>query len=71
MLPVDTAARASSTDRDGGARLVAVAVDAPGGGSRTYTYAVPVPLSDLDHVIQECRDAKTLAGLLWFKAYVA
>jgi 8-oxo-dGTP pyrophosphatase MutT (NUDIX family) len=32
---------------------------------------VEVPLSDLDHVIQECRDAKTLAGLLWFKAYVA
>jgi 8-oxo-dGTP pyrophosphatase MutT (NUDIX family) len=32
---------------------------------------VEVPLSDLDKVIQECRDAKTLAGLLWFKAYVA
>jgi 8-oxo-dGTP pyrophosphatase MutT (NUDIX family) len=32
---------------------------------------VEVPLADLDHVIQECRDAKTLAGLLWFKAYVA
>jgi 8-oxo-dGTP pyrophosphatase MutT (NUDIX family) len=32
---------------------------------------VEVPLTDLDRVIQECRDAKTLAGLLWFKAYVA
>jgi 8-oxo-dGTP pyrophosphatase MutT (NUDIX family) len=32
---------------------------------------VEVPLADLDHVIQECRDAKTLAGLPWFKAYVA
>ncbi len=30
---------------------------------------VEVPLSDLDRVIQECRDAKTLIGLLWFKAY--
>jgi 8-oxo-dGTP pyrophosphatase MutT (NUDIX family) len=32
---------------------------------------VPVPLAELDRVIQECRDAKTLAGLLWFKAYNA
>jgi 8-oxo-dGTP pyrophosphatase MutT (NUDIX family) len=32
---------------------------------------VPVPLADLDQVIQECRDAKSLAGLLWFKAYLA
>jgi 8-oxo-dGTP pyrophosphatase MutT (NUDIX family) len=30
---------------------------------------VEVPLAELDHVIQECRDAKTLVGLLWFKAY--
>jgi 8-oxo-dGTP pyrophosphatase MutT (NUDIX family) len=32
---------------------------------------VEVPLADLDRVIQECRDAKTLVGLLWFKAYDA
>jgi 8-oxo-dGTP pyrophosphatase MutT (NUDIX family) len=32
---------------------------------------VEVPLRDLDQVIQECRDAKTVAGLLWFKAYLA
>jgi 8-oxo-dGTP pyrophosphatase MutT (NUDIX family) len=32
---------------------------------------VEVPLEELDRVIQECRDAKTLAGLLWFKAYLA
>ena len=32
---------------------------------------VPVPIDQLDRVIQECRDAKTLAGLLWFKAYNA
>ena len=32
---------------------------------------VEVPLADLDRVIQECRDAKTLVGLLWFKAYLA
>ena len=30
---------------------------------------VEVPLSDLDQVIQECRDSKTLIGLLWFRAY--
>jgi 8-oxo-dGTP pyrophosphatase MutT (NUDIX family) len=32
---------------------------------------VEVPLAELDRVIQECRDAKTLVGLLWFKAYDA
>ena len=32
---------------------------------------VEVPLSDLDHVIQECRDSKTLVGLLWFRAFSA
>jgi 8-oxo-dGTP pyrophosphatase MutT (NUDIX family) len=32
---------------------------------------VEVPLAELDQVIQECRDAKTLVGLLWFQAYNA
>jgi 8-oxo-dGTP pyrophosphatase MutT (NUDIX family) len=32
---------------------------------------VEVPIAELDRVIQECRDAKTLVGLLWFKAYHA
>jgi 8-oxo-dGTP pyrophosphatase MutT (NUDIX family) len=27
-----------------------------------------VPLSDLDGLIEECKDAKTLVGLLWLKA---
>ena len=27
-----------------------------------------VPLSDLDKVIRDCRDSKTLVGLLWFRA---
>jgi 8-oxo-dGTP pyrophosphatase MutT (NUDIX family) len=31
---------------------------------------VEVPLAELDRVIQEGRDAKTLVGLLWFKAYL-
>jgi len=31
---------------------------------------VEVPLSDLDHVIQECRDSKTLVGLLWLRAFL-
>jgi 8-oxo-dGTP pyrophosphatase MutT (NUDIX family) len=32
---------------------------------------VEVPLADLDQVIQGCRDAKSLVGLLWFKANLA
>jgi len=28
-----------------------------------------VPLPELDDVIAECRDSKSLVGLLWFKAY--
>jgi 8-oxo-dGTP pyrophosphatase MutT (NUDIX family) len=31
---------------------------------------VEVPLADLDHVIADCRDSKTLVGLLWFRAYI-
>jgi 8-oxo-dGTP pyrophosphatase MutT (NUDIX family) len=30
---------------------------------------VDVPLADLDSVIRECRDAKSLVGLLWFRAF--
>jgi 8-oxo-dGTP pyrophosphatase MutT (NUDIX family) len=30
---------------------------------------VEVPLTELDSVIRDCRDAKSLAGLLWFRAY--
>ena len=29
-----------------------------------------VPLADLDEIIERCRDAKTLIGLLWFRAYL-
>ena len=29
---------------------------------------VEVPLSELDHVIRDCRDSKTLVGLLWLRA---
>ncbi len=31
---------------------------------------VQLPLADLDETIRELRDAKTLIGLLWFRAYV-
>src|SRR5918999_4963157 len=31
---------------------------------------VEVPLDRLDATIEECRDAKSLVGLLWFKAYL-
>ena len=30
---------------------------------------VKVPLSDLDSAIRDCRDSKSLIGLLWLKAY--
>jgi ADP-ribose pyrophosphatase len=30
---------------------------------------VAVPLAELDGAIQRCRDAKSLAGLLWFRAF--
>ena|SRR2546421_6695043 len=30
---------------------------------------VTLPLHDLDEAIAACRDAKTLVGLLWFRAY--
>jgi 8-oxo-dGTP pyrophosphatase MutT (NUDIX family) len=30
---------------------------------------VKVPLSDLDTAIKQCRDSKSLIGLLWLKAY--
>jgi ADP-ribose diphosphatase len=32
---------------------------------------VEVPLADLDGVIESCRDAKSLIGLLWFRAFGA
>jgi 8-oxo-dGTP pyrophosphatase MutT (NUDIX family) len=31
---------------------------------------VLVPLSELDHVIRDCRDSKTLVGLLWLRAFL-
>jgi 8-oxo-dGTP pyrophosphatase MutT (NUDIX family) len=30
---------------------------------------VELPLTELDHAIQECRDAKTLVGLLWLRSF--
>jgi 8-oxo-dGTP pyrophosphatase MutT (NUDIX family) len=32
---------------------------------------VEAPLAELDAVIDQCRDAKTLVGLLWFRAFCA
>ena len=31
---------------------------------------VEVPLAELDHVIRDCRDSKTLVGLLWLRAFL-
>jgi ADP-ribose pyrophosphatase len=31
---------------------------------------VEVPLAELDRVIRDCRDAKTLIGLLWLRAFL-
>jgi ADP-ribose pyrophosphatase len=32
---------------------------------------VELPLAELDAVIEQCRDAKSLVGLLWFRAFCA
>jgi 8-oxo-dGTP pyrophosphatase MutT (NUDIX family) len=32
---------------------------------------VEVPLTELDAVIEQCRDSKSLVGLLWFRAFCA
>jgi 8-oxo-dGTP pyrophosphatase MutT (NUDIX family) len=32
---------------------------------------VEVPLAELDRVIRDCRDAKTLVGLLWLRAFLS
>jgi ADP-ribose diphosphatase len=32
---------------------------------------VALPLTELDHAIQECHDAKTLVGLLWLRAFAS
>jgi 8-oxo-dGTP pyrophosphatase MutT (NUDIX family) len=44
--------------------------DAPDAAEEERIEIVEVPLADLDRVIQECRDAKTLVGLLWFKDHL-
>jgi hypothetical protein len=31
---------------------------------------VEVPLGELDSVIRDCRDSKTLVGLLWLRAFL-
>ena len=31
---------------------------------------VEAPVADLDDLIAQCRDSKTLVGLLWFRAYI-
>jgi hypothetical protein len=31
---------------------------------------VEVPLTELDSVIRDCRDSKTLVGLLWLRAFL-
>jgi 8-oxo-dGTP pyrophosphatase MutT (NUDIX family) len=41
--------------------------EAPGG---ERIEIVAAPLADLDDLIAECRDSKTLVGLLWFRAYL-
>jgi 8-oxo-dGTP pyrophosphatase MutT (NUDIX family) len=31
---------------------------------------IELPLSELDHAIRDCRDSKTLVGLLWLRAFL-
>ncbi|TMK66108.1 MAG: NUDIX hydrolase [Actinobacteria bacterium] len=38
-------------------------------GEEERIEVVTLPLHDLDEAIAACRDAKTLIGLLWFRAY--
>ena len=38
-------------------------------GEEERIEVVKLPLHDLDEAIAACRDAKTLVGLLWFRAY--
>ena len=38
-------------------------------GEEERIEVVTLPLHDLDEAIAACRDAKTLVGLLWFRAY--
>ena len=52
-------------DREGGGG------EAPIGTSEERLEVVTVPLGDLDAVISECEDAKTLVALLWLRAYGA
>jgi 8-oxo-dGTP pyrophosphatase MutT (NUDIX family) len=40
-------------------------------GEEERIEVVEVPLDGLDDVIAECRDGKSLVGLLWFRAYRA
>ena len=44
--------------------------DAPGEGDESERIEVRrVPLADLEATIRDCRDAKTLVGLLWLKSF--
>jgi 8-oxo-dGTP pyrophosphatase MutT (NUDIX family) len=40
-------------------------------GAEERIEIVEVSLDQLDEVIADCRDSKTLVGLLWFKSYLA
>jgi 8-oxo-dGTP pyrophosphatase MutT (NUDIX family) len=39
-------------------------------GENERIEVVEAPLAELDDLIRECRDAKTLAGLLWLRSYL-
>jgi 8-oxo-dGTP pyrophosphatase MutT (NUDIX family) len=39
-------------------------------GENERIEVVEAPLDELEELIRECRDAKTLAGLLWLRAYL-
>jgi 8-oxo-dGTP pyrophosphatase MutT (NUDIX family) len=44
-------------------------VDVPDAQEDERLELVEAPLEQLDDVIRECRDAKSLVGLLWFRAF--
>jgi hypothetical protein len=39
-------------------------------GENERIEVVEAPLDELDDLIRDCRDAKTLAGLLWLRTYL-
>ena len=72
--PLDTAKRELAEEIGKGARTwrhLTSFYTSPGFAEEERIEIEEVPLADLDQVIQGCQDAKSLVGLLWFRAHLA